>query len=1398
MDAPLNLSPLERGNPELMTRLRQTLPKVFDASRLCAIENSGLLNLTNLADLEPLCQLAADAFEAPVALVTVVGESRQVFKAAVGTELVQTAMTESFCAYAIQNSSESDPSPTVVEDASIDPRFKDRAIVTGEPYLRFYAGVPYYDQNGQPLGALCVIDNKAHRPTQAQLLLLKTLARQVGKSIELQRVALALLKENELRNQAVREQQLALTRLNLLFDNLQDHVILLLDPSGQIQNWSAGLKHLFAFEPGEIVGMNFSIFFSKKDQEAGAPQRALDEARSAGTSSGTGQRVRSDGTLIWVEYKTTRFLDKDGKLLGFTKISSDITNRVVSARRFVDERNRLEAITQCSTNGIFELSPEGDIVRANESARAMLGLVGIEGHPYNAPQFRQEHLDGTPLQEHEMPFIKLRDRQQPVRDQVVVLRMPDNTRRDLSISGEIVRDSSGRISGYVFNANDITRQTQYLEQLRTSEERFQLVIDATEDGLWDLDVPSGVITTNDQWHTMLGYAPSGQSSEATFEALLHPEDRAHVYQSLNQHFENHAAQFQTDARLRRADGTWSTIRIRGKVSHRDADGKPVRIVGTHQDVTAERQTERELVRAKEQTMEMLCEIASSKERLQLAMDGTGLGLWDLEVRFDRLFLSDPWLIALGYKPGEFESTSDAWTRLIHPEDAHAFNVAVRMHSHGITPFIEIEYRVRNMAGEYRWIHTRGRVMVRDEIGQAVRISGTHQDVTQRVLAEGDSIDTAQRLRRIAAEVPGAVYELIRKPYTGLQLSFASEGIRPLFGFKPSDAIECESLFDRVDAADVQTLTLTLEYSARTLEPLTCQFRIQRDGATRWLKTQASPKREPDGSVVWHGFISDITDQQELLDKTARANAFLRGQQDASIDGIMVIDENMRIASANKRLFEIFKIQCPATPVTDLTEGDFRAMVLPVLIKSAELGAQTDSIYDNRALRHRDEIQTVDGRTIDRFTAPLHTDEGEYVGRIWYLRDITERKNHEYELAAARDLADAANAAKSAFLANMSHELRTPMTAILGFTDLLGDESTSPEQRQDSISTIRRNGEHLLSLINDVLDLSKIEAGKLVCEKVPVDPVALLQSIVDLLTTRATSKGVRLEMSLARQLPESIATDPTRFRQILMNIVANAIKFTDTGSVTVKLNFNPESRLMRCDVIDTGIGMTSEQCTRIFSPFVQADSSTTRLFGGTGLGLAISVRLARLLGGEIIVASEPGKGSVFSLLLPLTQQDVQLRTTDLPTFHATPPRTLSPAIASTPLLHGKRILLVEDRPDNQRLIAHHLKKLGAMYQITGNGQLGCDAVRTGVQAGEPFDLILMDMQMPVLDGYAATRQLRDAGIITPVIALTAHAMSGDRQKCLDAGCTEYLAKPILPRELAEMLHRFCHQPQRVAA
>ena len=401
-------------------------------------------------------------------------------------------------------------------------------------------------------------------------------------------------------------------------------------------------------------------------------------------------------------------------------------------------------------------------------------------------------------------------------------------------------------------------------------------------------------------------------------------------------------------------------------------------------------------------------------------------------------------------------------------------------------------------------------------------------------------------------------------------------------------------------------------------------------------------------------------------------------------------------------------------------------------------------------------------------APVLDANGKPKQYVSIRTDFTTQKQMQEELMLARDAAEASSRSKSQFVANMSHEIRTPLTTIIGFAEAVLQGDLSEAEKLDALETVIRNGKHLLRVINDILDFSKIEAGKMEIETLDVSLFELLSDVGNLIRHHASKKGVLFALNYAYPLPTTIRTDATRLKQILINLANNAVKFTEAnGAVAINVSFDRAREKLILEVTDTGIGLSEEQRGKLFQAFSQADTSTTRKFGGTGLGLIISAELAKRLGGEITLASEIGKGSRFTVTVATgTVADSTLvcqrvESTHQPIAHEPPPDKMSGTI-----------LLVEDGPDNQRFISFVLRKAGLTVEIRENGAQGVEAALKS-----DFDIVLMDMQMPVMDGYTAARTLREKGYRRPIIALTANIMKTDIDSSIAAGCNDYIGKPF---------------------
>ena len=550
----------------------------------------------------------------------------------------------------------------------------------------------------------------------------------------------------------------------------------------------------------------------------------------------------------------------------------------------------------------------------------------------------------------------------------------------------------------------------------------------------------------------------------------------------------------------------------------------------------------------------------------------------------------------------------------------------------------------------------------------------------------------------------------------------------------------------------------------------------KDGTYRWFLSRAQPIRDDTGRIVrWFGTNTDITEWKQAEQLLAESEQRLRNAAEAAGFGTVHADLLNGTVTYSQELRQILGIPgqpnepIRTTGIPEWVHPEDRASCLAHYKELSQLPEGSAGKIDHRILRSNGEI-----RWVRLQTKPIYTGIGtarRATQLIGTVLDITLQREFEQSLHAARLDAEAANRSKSEFLANMSHEIRTPMTAILGFADLVA-EKIDDDEVKDHIRTIRRNGDFLLEIINDILDLSKIEAGKFEISQQFFSPEQLIEDVRSIMEVRASGRKIDLQVEYCGYIPAQIESDPKRLRQILINLVGNAIKFTAKGYVRLVVSYMSQERRLRFEIIDTGIGINDTLKEQLFQPFSQGNGHVNREFGGTGLGLVISKRLTEMLGGQILVESELGKGSVFTVTIAAEKvSDVAL----------VPSPTDDQLILSSPqsvgLQPGCKILVVDDRRDVRFLSKRLLTDAGAAVTEADNGEVAVATVIAGIERGESFDLILLDMQMPKLDGYATAKVLRKLGYTNPIVAMTADAMQGDMTRCIACGCNDYLSKPI---------------------
>lgn len=723
-----------------------------------------------------------------------------------------------------------------------------------------------------------------------------------------------------------------------------------------------------------------------------------------------------------------------------------------------------------------------------------------------------------------------------------------------------------------------------------------------------------------------------------------------------------------------------------------------------------------------------------------------------------------------------------WKKVHHPN--HVDRVVKRIqHSWDTGEVWEDTFPLRSKEGEYRWFLSRA-VPIRDSAGKILRWFGTNTDITstreqeQRVRAS----EARLRLAMQAANLSLWQWDVVKDKI------FWSHDSHEYSSMEPRQSVGgLQKFLNLVHRNDRENIEKTLRSCLSNGKPFHAEFRTRQTGnsyawvlSTAYLTTDAS-----DNSTIMVGVNLDITERKKSELAIKLSEERLRNAAESAGFGMLHIDlmeETTAFSPEMKRMLGL-----PEDADENLKFGEVPDWIHPKdrsayrrhLLESAALPEGSNQSLDHRIIRPDGET-----RWVRLHARPVFTGKGsrrKATQLIGTLLDITNQRQFEQSLKEARQMAEAANESKSAFLANMSHEIRTPMTAIMGYIDLI-DELIDHKIATGYLSTVRRNGEFLLDIINDILDLSKIEAGKLDIIRERFSPHQLLEDVCSIMDVRAAENRLELDIFYHGKIPAEIESDPKRLKQILINLVGNAIKFTMEGSV--KIFVSCSNQQLHFIIVDTGIGITNRQQKRLFRPFSQGDHTVNREFGGTGLGLAISQRLANMLGGEICVESEKGKGSRFT---------VTIATGDISGVKMIQPQATAESKeapkAEMDIVLNCHVLVVDDRRDIRFLSKRFLTLAGANVTEAVDGEQAITIVIDFMQKGQLFDLILLDMQMPKLDGYEAARQLRKLGFTAPIIALTADAMQGDMNRCIECGCNDYLSKPIDKNLLLQTINRY---------
>ncbi len=920
----------------------------------------------------------------------------------------------------------------------------------------------------------------------------------------------------------------------------------------------------------------------------------------------------------------------------------------------------------------------------------------------------------------------------------------DGSRRDGIWAAQPEFNENGEVIALIGVLRDET-------EVRALRRKQELFMHAAKIGFIEIDVDGKTVSFSAEAGVIIGIGRTpGKIPLEEWKKRVHPDDYEGALKNYHDGLKSKKS-FSRRYRFKTESGEYRWIEIRATT--RTLPGTDtIAVFGTIADVDAQ-------VRADQ-------ELSTIREHLDLAVDSAAVGLWSWDLRDKNGSGKMSWSPHMQQILGLGEEDEASWKTLeslIHPDerDEVAEKILAYAKQENSGKF-KLEYRCIRPDGRLIWVENRG-LARHDEHGNAIGIAGALQDITERKRAETDLKNSEQRFHDVAAITGECIFETDAKG----RIVYLSDAVRQIYGYEPIELIGKMPFGVTRDIGDNEEEWLNEIYRNGGWQDVEREIE-RKDGSTGWVTINGRPIEDSNGNIIgFRGAVTDTTKRHitmsQLVQSERRVNDVVRIAGGCIFD--LDTDGHIVYMSDNaKSLFGVDPADLIGKP-TYLLAPDLEPRHQEWLAAMRQNDGSLESEIRMTPLNgDPDRWMQTTGRAL--------TDEkGEVIGYRGIAFDVTARKQAALEIIKAKKAAEAAAEERARFLSTMSHEIRTPLNAMIGMTDLLLEMPQSDEQKRLT-SSANTAGRHLLGLVNDILDFSKLDAGKLVVEQTPFALESEIMVVHDMLISSAQEKGLALKLQLEDNIKGSYIGDPSRIRQILVNLISNAIKFTTEGQVSIRIDKAKGQRVRFC-VTDTGTGIDEKVLPTLFSDFSQADSSITRKFGGTGLGLAICKRLTDVMGGEIGANSTLGQGSEFWFEIPLERtKDIQSEPTDQEmATKAKPTKKWS-----------LNVLVAEDNPANQLLIKTIMKRMGHTLVMANNG---LEAVEAAL--AEKFDLILMDVQMPKLDGVSATRRLREAGCDTPVIALTAHILADEKSRFSAAGMDAWVSKPFDARKLAETMY-----------
>jgi PAS domain S-box-containing protein len=1119
--------------------------------------------------------------------------------------------------------------------------------------------------------------------------------------------------------------------------------VVITDIDGKIQYVNPAFTALTGYSSQEAVGQHTRILKSGRQSPA-VYDELWSTVRSGRTWHGGLINRRKDGTCYAEEMRITPVTNADGEVVNYIAIKHDVTEQ----RAAEEAQAFLAAIVENSDDAIIAYTPAGIILTWNRAAQTIFGYsaeaaIGQHLSMLLAP----ERIPALPL------FIEQILQGHAIPQYESVCLHQEGRRINVSVTASPVRNRAGEVAAISVIVRDISGRhaAEHARALLAS------IVECCGDAIYSVGEDGTIASWNGGAESLFGYSPAEIIGKDA--SILAPQDGVPEAEPCEGCRISDTVLLAKDGR--RIDVSLSICPIRNLAGDISGTSAIARDIGRRLD--AERR------------------LGENEERFRGVFEHapSGICVGGLDGRL--LQVNGAFCRMLGYS--EWELLTKTWRQLTHPDDLGPAPRRQEQLCNNPAGCLDAEIRYIHQTGKVVWARVRVSV-VRDSGDSPLYFVVHAEDITERKRSEDALHESEDRFRVMADSCPTMIW------VTGAEgeAQFINRQYREFCGATQEQA-EGDNWWQLIHPEDVTDYVGAFQNAVREHRPFRAEARLRRaDGEWRLVGSYATPRLSPGGAFLGHvGLSADIT-ERNLAEQALRN----------SEEKFRELAENIREVfwmmppAANEMLYvspvyeQVWGRSCESlhqNPMSwaEAIHPDDREQAHLVFARQIQ-GEPVDSEY--RISTPRGQEKWIRDRAF-----PIRNAEGQLTRVVGIAEDVTEQKHHEEELIHAREAADAANRAKSRFLANMSHEIRTPMNGVLGMLQLLEETDLTPEQRRFA-GVARNSGRALVELIDGILDLSKIEAQKITLQKLSFNLHHALEEAAEPLRVQANAKGLQFHSRIAPDTPEYVRGDVHRVRQVLTNLVGNAIKFTDRGEVTLYTGLESQgdgTATVRFAIADTGIGIRPEQLAVLFSPFVQADASTTRRYGGTGLGLAICKQLVEMMEGTIGVDTEEGRGSTFwftAVFGRSSEQPASERKDESGVRAGATPRIRTDA----------RILVAEDNATNRDVILAQLQKLGYQATAVCNGAEAIQALQADALEHKGYDLVLMDCQMPVMDGFEATRHIREstqAGI--PIIAVTADAMSGDRDRCLSKGMNDYISKPVDLGALAEVLAKWLTRP-----